>query len=391
MSHQPIVSFLSSSLLGKKPFPLDRLNNRIPLSQNDFSTPEKSPWTYQKYFQALQEVLAKNSYGLLLEAVKRQLFLPIRLKEVQRILLYSEKHGNWYHPAKVEVITPHVYARFVLNVALTERGQAVMSQEIRALKYLADNFSYSWLPTVYYYDESVMISPSGYEIQAMPISLFMADWFEGFHEFHLSVDPADGLVKLILWDGQPKPNYLTSLQTRQVYRQISKILTLCYNPRTYDQIFPWHHGAGDFVAKLDGDRVEVRIVTVRQYGPLADPEDMEAFDALLFFFLNLSLRMRLDRLDGVGEIIWAEGDCLESTWEGFLEAIWIKEKEEAPFPGFLKTFLKEISRFSKEEITERFEALLASYTPEAPDLPVIKKNMVSHINLVHKTIQSFGR
>ena len=27
-------------------------------------------------------------------------------------------------------------------------------------------------------------------------------------------------------------------------------------------------------SKSDGDRLEVRLVTVRQYGPLADPEDM---------------------------------------------------------------------------------------------------------------------
>ena len=65
---------------------------------------------------------------------RRQLALPKLPIEVQRVLIYSEKHGNWYHPAKIEVITPQGCARFVLNVALTERGRAVMAQEIRALK-----------------------------------------------------------------------------------------------------------------------------------------------------------------------------------------------------------------------------------------------------------------
>jgi hypothetical protein len=101
--------------------------------------------------------------------------------------------------------------------------------------------------------------------------------------------------------------------------------------------------------------------------------------------------MRLDRLDGVGEIAWAEDGCLDSTWEGFLEGLWIKEKEGLLPPGFQKTFLKELSLFSEEALTERFYSLLASYAPEAPDLPVIKKNIVSHINQVHEAIQSLGR
>lgn len=149
-----------------------------------------------------------------------------------------------------------------------------------------------------------------------PLACFLADWFEGFHEFHLSLDPVDGIIKLILWNGSPSPFYLSKQQARSVYFEISNILTLFYNPRTYDQIFPWHHGAGDFVVKLDGGRIEVRLVTVRQYGPLADPEAMSVEEALVFFFLNLSLRMRLDRLDGVGEIAWAGEECLNSTWEG---------------------------------------------------------------------------
>jgi hypothetical protein len=387
----PIVSFLFSSLGGTKPFTQDRLNNLIPLSQNDFSAPVQSFWTYQHYFQAIQKVLAKDSYKLLLEATRRQLALSLGPIDVQRILIYSEKHGNWYHPAKIEVITSQGCARFVINVALTERGRAVMSQEIRALKYLAVHFTYPWLPTIYFYNESVTIPIIENETQALSLSLFLADWFEGFHEFHLSLDPVDGLIKMILWDGSPKPNYLSRRQAGNVYFEISKILTLYYNPRTYQQIFPWHHGAGDFVIKLDGKRVEVRLVTVRQYGPLADPEEMSVKEALFFFFLNLSLRMRLDRLDGVGEIAWAGEGCLDSTWEGFQEALRIKEKQGSLTPGFRKAFLKELSRFSEETLTDRFQDLLGSYTPEAPDLPVIKKNIVSHINQVHEIILSLGR
>ena len=362
----PIVSFLTSSLLGKKTFPQDLLDNRLPLSQADLAGPIQTFWTYRYYFQTIHDVLAKNSYKLLLEAAGRQLAAPLLPVDIQRILIYSEKHGNWYHPAKVEVITPRGCARFVMNAALTERGRAVMSREIRALKYLTENFTSPWLPTVYFYDESIAVSPFDDEKHSLSLSLFLADWFDGFHEFHLSIDPLDGTQKLVLWDGSPKPNYLSRGQARHVYFEISKTLTLYYHLRTYNQIFPWHHGAGDFVVKTDGDRIEIRLVTVRQYGPMADPEEMEVSEALVFFFLNLSLRMRLDRLDGSGEIAWAGEDCLDATWKGFQEGLWIQEQEGFLPPGFRKTFLKELSRFSEEALTERFYSLLASYAAECP-------------------------
>ncbi|MBI4768455.1 MAG: hypothetical protein HY787_28325 [Deltaproteobacteria bacterium] len=383
----PTVSFLCSSLQGKDLFPQSRLDKGLHLSRTDFTEPNQPLWTYRLYFRAIRKILSQDAYKTLKEAVRRQLCLPDKPIEIKEVLVYSEKHGNWYHPAKIEVITPQGCARFVLNVALTDRGQAVMSREIEAFTYLTGKYNYPWLPALYFYEESVRTPFPDKENQGLPLSLFLADWFEGFHEFHLSVDPLDGIIKPVLWDGSTKPNYLANLQARQLYRQISKILTLYYNPRTYEQIFPWHHGAGDFVVKVNGERTEVRLITVRQYGPLADPEEMSIEEALLFFFLNLSIRMRLDRVDGIGEIAWAGEDCLNSTWEGFLDGLWIKEKEGTLAPGFRNKFLKDLSRFSGVELNEKFLDLLASYSPEAPDLPVLRNNIISHIQQVHRIIK----
>ncbi len=116
--------------------------------------------------------------------------------------------------------------------------------------------------------------------------MFLADWFEGFYEFHHSIDPVDNSRKLILWDGSPRPQLSLPGQTRQLYAQISKILTLYYNPETYEQIFPWHHGAGDFVVKVTDEGMDVRLVTVRQYGAMTDPSEMSIEEALLIFFLE---------------------------------------------------------------------------------------------------------
>lgn len=381
----PPITFLASSLLGKVPLDAQWGQAPLPVERPESSKAGGDLWTYGHYFQVIHEVISREAYKLLLEAIQGQLAGPLVLSDIQEILVYAEKHGNLYHPAKIEVRTPRGSAQFVMNVALTDRGRAVINSEVAALTHLNQTFSYPWLPTVYFQAEWEGVSPSQGSPEG-PVGLFLADWLEGFFEFHLSCDPSTGTRKLILWDGSPSPRYLSDQQTRQVYLKISKILTLYYNHQTYEQIFPWHHGAGDFVVKVDRKEVEVRLVTVRQYGSLMDPSEMSIEEALLFFFLNLSLRMRLDRLDGVGEIVWAADTCLEMTWEGFWEALKIKEQEGVLPPGFQKSFLKWVRCFSQVDLEERFSALVLSYHPAAPDLSVIRQHIAPHIEGVFEAL-----
>jgi hypothetical protein len=378
----PKIQFLSSSLQGKVPMVAPWVETPLPDNRSGSFKAEEGLWTYGRYFQAIKEVIAGQSGLPLLEAAQKQLRADLSVSDLQDIRIYAEKHGNLYHPAKIEVDTRRGCARFVMNVALTERGRAAMFREVANLRTLTENYPYPWLPYVYFYTDSDGPS-SAQGGQAGPESMFLANWFEGFYEFHQSIDPVDNSQKLILWDGSPRPNYLSHWQTRRLYAQISKILTLYYNPETYEQIFPWHHGAGDFVVKVADDGVDVRLVTVRQYGAMADPSEMDRDEALLFFFLNLSVRMRLDRLDGVGELIWAGDECLDMTWEGFKEALPVKEREGVLAPGFGKNFLETLSRISGEALFERFLALLESYNPQTPDLPVIKQGVATHLARVH--------
>ena len=71
----------------------------------------------------------------------------------------------------------------------------------------------------------------------------------------------------------------------EVYRQAAFILTLYYDVETFEQIFPWHHAAGDFVVKADEGAVDVRLVTARQYAPMIEPnDDMPPTRSACFFF-----------------------------------------------------------------------------------------------------------
>jgi hypothetical protein len=123
-------------------------------------------------------------------------------------------------------------------------------------------------------------------------------------------------------------------------------------------------------------------VAARQYGPLIGPEDLPWEEALFLFLLNVTLRMRLDRLDGVGEIAWAGEGCVSSTIDGFFLAL--EEKVDRgefteDFPQRFRQFLRSLSM---EDLEERLAALVGAYDPAAPDLPIIQEHLDRHLEAI---------
>ena len=219
--------------------------------------------------------------------------------------------------------------------------------------------------------------------------MFLADWFAGYHEFHLSVDPENGSQRMALWDTDSGTVYLSESQVRDIYRQASMILTLYYDVETFEQIFPWHHAAGDFIVKADGESVDVKLVTARQYASMFDPsDDISSREALFFFLLNLSLRMRLDRLDGVGAVAWADDQCVHATLEGVMEGLRIKELRGDIPNDFFDTFIRDITSSSVEDLLHGFRALVDACDQSAPDIPVLRNRLEEHNLKFSGTLQN---
>jgi len=161
-----------------------------------------------------------------------------------------------------------------------------------------------------------------------------------------------------------------------------------YNLETFEQIFPWHHAAGDFVVKVQKESIDVRLVTARQYAPMLDrSEGVSVHEGLLFFLLNLSVRMRLDRLDGVGAVAWADDDCVDATLEGFVEGLRIKQTKGFIHEGFVNGFLQYVGSLAKEDLSYRFLALIDACDQAAPDIPVIRSHLESHISKFHSALE----
>ncbi|MBN1833717.1 MAG: hypothetical protein JW896_16565 [Deltaproteobacteria bacterium] len=54
---------------------------------------------------------------------------------------------------------------------------------------------------------------------------------------------------------------------------------------------------------------------------------MDPLEPILFFLLNMTVRMRIDRFEGMGDPVWAWASILPAVLSGFFEGLRQKEDE----------------------------------------------------------------
>jgi len=374
---EPSIEYLVSSPYGD--ISADKNKWHLPLECDTLKTP------YKTYFNSIREFLVRDELKLLLEAASKKLGREIHLKEVNKIIVRSEKHGFLYHPASIEVILKQGRVnpvrkfsnrvKFGLNVAISEVGKDLLRKEFSVLKRLNKKFELPYLPEPYFFGE------------LNTMSFLTGEWFEGYHEFHICKDE-EGKQRLKLWDFDSGYKYLSSEQGFELYKQASKILTLYYDFKDFSQIYPWHHAAGDFVVKIEDEKIDVRLTTVRRYEPLMvlkDKDPVNPFLGLFYFFLNITTRMRLDKLDGLGEVAWADDTCLEAAVTGFLEALKLK-KELKSYIGSVEEFFGLLKSFGEEDLKITFNSIIDLYTGDE-DFPVLIENLEEHVRKLYAILQ----
>ena len=349
--------------------------NRKPEKGEDVSV------SYEDYFGAVQSFMEKRGLKMIGGVVSEYGENPIGIQEIR---IFLDKHGEFYHPARIEAVMEGKAVSFVLNVAVSTAGKKCLEREFCLLKKLRENYTYSFVPEVY--GRGDVFTKSGHHI-----SMFLGEWFEGFHEFHLSLHPRQRQNTILVWEPQQVNFWLSRGQTRALYRQAAMILTYYYDVETFEQIFNWHHAAGDFVVKLQSLSVKVRLVTVRKYVAMVDnaSRDIQSIcEALLVFFLNLTIRMRLDRLDGIGEVVWADDMAVEGALQGFFDGLSMK-----PSLSLLPASLDECFRYyllarNETELHEYATAIVDSNHPKSPDVPILQKHLKEHIAVLYHSIQN---
>jgi hypothetical protein len=356
----------------------------FPLFRNPRKTAEDDPaepdLTYGDYFKAVRQFLENREFKVVTSAILEVTRQPCRARDIAAVDIFLVKHGQFYHPARIEALAMGQVFTFVVNVAVSFSGKSCIEREFGLLKRLSLTPSGEFLPRVYGYGEVILP-------KAREVKLFLGEWFDDFHEFHISVDPRDQQYKIRVWHNLAAPRFLTPGETLVLYRQIAMILTICYNPESFDQVFPWHHAAGDFIVNPSSDSLRIKLITVRQYGALLenpDKDESTLLEAMLFFLVNLSIRTRLDRLDGVQEVVWAGLPAVEGTVRGFMDGL------SAKAPRWDSRFKEFFSSVSLLDLREICEAVADSYHPLAPELQIVRERLASHAAEVFDSLTSFS-
>ena len=372
----------------------------LPMSRKKSQKADGLSVTYGEYFYAVRSFLEKDEFKSITSAISQRLNQNIKPEEIKEIRIYLEKHGEFYHPAKIETYINRSRILFVLNVAISSAGKNYIKREFEILNKLNNEFSFSFIPKVYSRGE-ICIKNKNVEI-----SMFLGEWFEGFNEFHISPnkykqDKTDSSIKIVVWDHEKGNFFLSADETFELYSQVAMILTCYYNAETFEQIFPWHHAAGDFVIKLQNNNMKLKLITVRQYASLfnypteiaknnTDSDIYLILEAMLVFFLNLSIRNRLDRLDGVGEIVWSDNIAVEGTLKGFLKGLSQISSNNLISDTHAANFINYISCFSKTDLLELCNSIVNTYNPMAPELSVIRQNLKNHVDILFSTIKNLS-
>ncbi len=366
----------------------------IPLEPGDLSkpfriTPEKNHpvLTLGNYFDTLKACILKNQGELLQRMLKGGRHW--RLEDVWKIKIRSEKHGVLYHVAGVEVFMKETRTKFTMSTAISRNGIECLVREHDTLANLNSTFDLSFLPEIYGITELACQTTQG---TAEKMVILIAQWFEDYHEWHMAMDPADGRQKIQIWDFKRGHRYASATEAFRIFEEASKILAHYYDGRDFSRIDAWHHAAGDFIvnAREDG-ALNVRLTTVRKYEPFPQTENAGPMIAMVYFFLDTTVRMRLDRLDGVGETVWADDFAVTATVKGFTEGLRAREIKGNGVAGVRTAdLLSLLQSFDNPELCQVVEPLLDHYAAwNSNDVDTISTHIADHISFLRRTLQDF--
>jgi hypothetical protein len=290
------------------------------------------------------------------------------------------KHGACYHVCRV--VTPMLGGsrELAVNVATNPAGIAIIEQDFRLMAMHSVRCADPVVPKVFRYTDDRQEDGKSW-------AMFAAEWLTGFHEFHRSFDAKHNRFGVQIWDTDTQYRFLSPRQERSLYRRIAKILTLLYDIQTGAEVHPWHHAAGDFVARQDRRGLQVRLITIRGYTPLSHLVESDGPEAmlhrLLIFLCNLSIRNRLDRIDGVGDLCWADEMAVAATAEGFFDGLSVHAQAETFPDGIANAFLKFTRAIDPVMIYEICDQIVDSYPPNAPEVEIIRQNLVDHAGALY--------
>ena len=357
---------------------------KLPLSGKDTRHPSDLVFTTGDYYLTACKFLSKDHFSILQKGLGSFFNRPVQMDQITSINFFLEKHGAFYHPLKIQVVlNNNETCSFVMNGAVSSRGLLLIKNEYDLLFKINQMYSQCYLPQIYGFDFV--------EIDKGRVGFFLGQWFDDHKEFHVT----ENLDKrqITIWESNGSCHHIKLNHGFKIYQEISRILTYYYNLETFEQISSWHHAAGDFIVNMEDDKLDVRMITVREYSPLTqfaagkDDKNINILPSLLLFFLNLTIHIRLDRLNGTGKTIMVDKAVINSTIKGFLSALDEKSKDY-DYGDLREHFIEFFLQFDFEQIFGIVENGVESSSTNPIEIKLIKENLNAHCRQLYLSFKN---
>ena len=338
------------------------------------------------FFDGVRDFLLSKNGQPLADLLSSSWGCHVSLNDMETIVIRYEKYGTLYQIASVDIVSGDKNIKLAVSAALTPSARENIEKEYDLISTLNKDTGLSYLPRVFFRDTQ-RIEKDG-RIETIVLSL--AEWFEGYHEWHFYRD-MEGNDRIAIWDMGGGNRFVSEHEAYGIIRETSKILTLYYDLATCRRIIPWHHGAGDFPASIDSGKADVRLVTVRGYEPLSPGDERKPdhpFTGVLLFFLEVMTKMRVDKREGVGDTTWADKVFVKAAADGFFDAMMIREEQGNNGSMKVIDFIAFIKTLNRDEIKKLIKSQLTEYQAyDTSDYHVINARLEEHANDIFNIVQ----
>lgn len=338
------------------------------------------------YLRGVRDFLVEDGCSTISRILSNRAQHEILPATIGALLIRTEKHGTLYHVASVELQAGTDHFKFCSSMAFSDQAQCWLKREIDTLKELHRRFGLPHLPAPVIFGKTFL----GHGDRKVCALLLLSEWLEGCHEWHLSAARRGEPPKVRIWDQAEGYRWASERESRSLFWGATRILSQYYDPDRYTQIKAWHHAAGDFVVRPLKHALDVRLTTARAYAPLPglSPDyGIIPAVAMIYFFLNTILRMRLDREDGVGEPLWAGDDALEAAVKGFFAGMARPRLSSSPENKENTKMIDLFRSFSPKELIALHRPILEFMEDEAAgDRALIESRLDDHVRALHRVL-----
>jgi hypothetical protein len=310
---------------------------------------------------------------------------PVKIEEIERVVVRYEKYGTLYQICSVDVSAGGASLRLCVSIAFSGPARQTLEREFELLSLLEKKKGPGFLPRVYKKDR-IEVDKAG---QKETLFAVLLEWFDGYEEWHFR--RYDGSTRAYLWDMREGYRFLPETQTFDIVSQASYILTLYYDVESTKRITPWHHGGGDFIVRASEAGVDLKLITARGYEPIRSSQEENILMAICAFCIETITKMRLDKWEGMGESTWADRFVLEAALKGFFKALRAKETRGEMNGLSADDVLQKLKSFDSGRLSSLVKRQFADVRgSDFSDYGVVLRHIDGHVSEIYAAVQSFA-